>query len=89
MAQVVSASHRIRPLTPVQELYDDPESFIPDRYLLTKNGTKPEVDGSDLRPNLGFGVGRVSFTSSLSPFLAYYPATPENLPRHSFGAELH
>ncbi|KAJ7276612.1 cytochrome P450 [Mycena rebaudengoi] len=40
------------------ELYDDPESFIPDRYLLTKNGTKPEVDGSDLRPNLGFGVGR-------------------------------
>ncbi|KAJ7279289.1 cytochrome P450 [Mycena rebaudengoi] len=37
------------------ELYDDPESFIPDRYLLTENGTKPGVDGSDLRHNLGFG----------------------------------
>ncbi|KAF8176356.1 hypothetical protein K438DRAFT_1553145, partial [Mycena galopus ATCC 62051] len=40
------------------ELYDDPESFIPDRYLLTENGTKPGVDGSDLRSNLAFGVGR-------------------------------
>jgi len=40
------------------ELYDDPESFIPDRYLLTENGTKPGVDGSDLRPTLPFGVGR-------------------------------
>ncbi|KAJ7257797.1 cytochrome P450 [Mycena rebaudengoi] len=40
------------------ELYDDPENFIPDRYLLTKNGTKPGVDGSNLRPNLAFGVGR-------------------------------
>ncbi|KAJ7236779.1 hypothetical protein C8J57DRAFT_1247531 [Mycena rebaudengoi] len=33
------------------EIYDDPENFIPDRYLLTENGTKPGVDGSDLRPN--------------------------------------
>ncbi|KAJ7640418.1 cytochrome P450 [Mycena polygramma] len=40
------------------ELYDDPESFHPDRYLLTENGTKPGVDGSDLRPNFAFGVGR-------------------------------
>jgi len=40
------------------ELYDDPENFIPDRYLLTENGTKPGVDGSDLRPTFAFGVGR-------------------------------
>ncbi|KAF8176374.1 cytochrome P450 [Mycena galopus ATCC 62051] len=40
------------------ELYDDPESFIPERYLLTEHGTKPGADGSDLRPNFGFGVGR-------------------------------
>ncbi|KAJ7843055.1 cytochrome P450 [Mycena olivaceomarginata] len=40
------------------ELYDDPENFIPDRYLLTENGTKPGVDGSDLRPTYAFGVGR-------------------------------
>ncbi|KAJ6551141.1 cytochrome P450 [Mycena capillaripes] len=40
------------------ELYDDPEDFIPDRYLLTENGTKPGVDGSDLRPNFAFGAGR-------------------------------
>ncbi|KAF7369266.1 putative cytochrome P450 [Mycena venus] len=40
------------------ELYNDPENFIPDRYLLTENGTRPEVDGSDLRPTLPFGVGR-------------------------------
>ncbi|KAF7369282.1 putative cytochrome P450 [Mycena venus] len=40
------------------ELYDDPESFIPDRYLLTENGMKPGVDGRNLRPTLPFGVGR-------------------------------
>ncbi|KAF7377422.1 putative cytochrome P450 [Mycena sanguinolenta] len=40
------------------ELFDDPENFIPDRYLLTEHGTKPGVDGSDLRPTLPFGVGR-------------------------------
>ncbi|KAJ7100794.1 cytochrome P450 [Mycena belliarum] len=40
------------------DLFDDPESFNPDRYLLTENGTKPGVDGSNLRPNFAFGVGR-------------------------------
>ncbi|KAF7369235.1 putative cytochrome P450 [Mycena venus] len=39
-------------------LYEDPENFIPDRYLLTENGTKPGVDGSDLRPTFTFGAGR-------------------------------
>jgi hypothetical protein len=47
----------------ILELYDNPENFIPDRYLLTENGTKPGVDGSDLRPTFAFGVGRVSHTS--------------------------
>ncbi|KAJ7234771.1 cytochrome P450 [Mycena haematopus] len=42
------------------ELYDDPESFMPDRYLLTENGTKLGVDGSNLRPTFAFGVGRRS-----------------------------
>ncbi|KAJ7279406.1 cytochrome P450 [Mycena rebaudengoi] len=51
------------------ELYDDPENFVPDRYLLTENGTKPGVDGSDLRPNFAFGVGRVSFSVQLYSFL--------------------
>ncbi|KAF8192970.1 cytochrome P450 [Pholiota molesta] len=40
------------------ELYDNPDVFNPERYLLTENGTKPGVDGSDLRPNLAFGCGR-------------------------------
>ncbi|KAF7328702.1 Cytochrome p450 [Mycena sanguinolenta] len=40
------------------ELYDDPENFNPDRYLLTENGTKPGVDGSNLRPTFAFGAGR-------------------------------
>ncbi|KAJ6527186.1 cytochrome P450 [Mycena capillaripes] len=39
-------------------LYDEPENFIPDRYLLTENGTKPGADGSNLRPTFAFGVGR-------------------------------
>ncbi|KAJ7471393.1 cytochrome P450 [Mycena galericulata] len=39
-------------------LYDDPDDFIPDRYLLTEHGTKPGVDGSCLRETLAFGAGR-------------------------------
>ncbi|KAJ7763169.1 cytochrome P450 [Mycena maculata] len=39
-------------------LFDSPEDFIPDRYLLTENGTKPGVDGSHLRSTLAFGAGR-------------------------------
>ncbi|KAK7052036.1 putative cytochrome P450 [Favolaschia claudopus] len=43
-------------------LFDDPERFMPERYVLTVNGTKPELemDASDLRPNFVFGVGRRS-----------------------------
>ncbi|KAJ7445959.1 cytochrome P450 [Mycena galericulata] len=39
-------------------LYDDPEDFIPERYLLTEHGTKLGVDGSSLRETLAFGTGR-------------------------------
>ncbi|KAJ7640502.1 cytochrome P450 [Mycena polygramma] len=42
------------------ELYDKPEEFIPERYLLTEYGTKPGVDGSSIKHNLPFGVGRRS-----------------------------
>ncbi|KAK1226322.1 hypothetical protein PQX77_010707 [Marasmius sp. AFHP31] len=29
------------------EMYENPEAFNPDRFLLTENGTKPDVDGTD------------------------------------------
>ncbi|KAJ7444580.1 cytochrome P450 [Mycena galericulata] len=37
-------------------LYDDPEDFIPDRYLLYEHGTKPGVDGSPLAVNLSNAI---------------------------------
>ncbi|KAL0565905.1 hypothetical protein V5O48_016113 [Marasmius crinis-equi] len=40
------------------ELFEKPEVFNPDRYILNEFGTKPGVDGSDLRANLAFGCGR-------------------------------
>ncbi|KAJ7792587.1 cytochrome P450 [Mycena leptocephala] len=40
------------------ERYDDPDNFVPERYLLTENGTKPGVDGSGLKPTLVVGFGR-------------------------------
>ncbi|ESK84986.1 cytochrome p450, partial [Moniliophthora roreri MCA 2997] len=39
-------------------LFDEPEIYNPDRYILAENGTRPGVDGSDLRANLAFGCGR-------------------------------
>ncbi|KAJ7642170.1 cytochrome P450 [Roridomyces roridus] len=42
------------------ELYDDPDNFVPERYLRSENGTKPGVDASSLKPTLPFGVGRRS-----------------------------
>ncbi|KAJ7844919.1 cytochrome P450 [Mycena olivaceomarginata] len=38
-------------------LFNDPENFIPERYILTENGTKPGTDGSNLKPTLPFGFG--------------------------------
>ncbi|KAF4605478.1 hypothetical protein EYR40_004262 [Pleurotus pulmonarius] len=40
------------------ELFDDPESFIPERYLLSEFGTKPGAQTEGLRDNLHFGAGR-------------------------------
>ncbi|KAJ7746427.1 cytochrome P450 [Mycena maculata] len=41
-------------------LYDDPENFVPDRYLLNENGTKPGSNCPDLKPDFIFGLGRRS-----------------------------
>ncbi|KAK6995986.1 putative cytochrome P450 [Favolaschia claudopus] len=40
------------------DLFEEPEKFRPERYVLTENGTKPGVDGSALRHTLPFGFGR-------------------------------
>ncbi|KAF7303882.1 putative cytochrome P450 [Mycena indigotica] len=39
-------------------LFDAPETFNPDRYILTEHGTKPGVQVDGLRPSFPFGVGR-------------------------------
>ncbi|KAJ7618065.1 cytochrome P450 [Roridomyces roridus] len=41
-------------------LYDGPEVFCPNRYLLADNGTKPGLDKSSMGPTLAFGFGRRS-----------------------------
>ncbi|KAJ7613215.1 cytochrome P450 [Roridomyces roridus] len=41
--------------------YDDPEAFVPERFLLTTNGTKPALESPTIpSPNLTFRVGRRS-----------------------------
>lgn len=42
------------------DIFEDPESFNPDRYLRSEYGTKPGVDDNDFRHTLIFGAGRVS-----------------------------
>ncbi|KAI4523860.1 cytochrome P450 [Schizophyllum commune Loenen D] len=40
------------------ELFDAPEEFRPERFLLTEFGTRPGVDVSDFRSTFMFGMGR-------------------------------
>ncbi|CAE6457751.1 unnamed protein product [Rhizoctonia solani] len=40
------------------DVYERPEDFWPDRWLLNEFGTKPGVDNSDRRNNIWFGSGR-------------------------------
>ncbi|CAE6376736.1 unnamed protein product [Rhizoctonia solani] len=40
------------------EVFERPEEFWPDRWLLNEFGTKPDVDNSDRRNNIGFGSGK-------------------------------
>jgi cytochrome P450 len=40
------------------EVYDRPEDFWPDRWILREFGTKPGVDETDRRNNIWYGSGR-------------------------------
>ncbi|KAF4605474.1 hypothetical protein EYR40_004258 [Pleurotus pulmonarius] len=40
------------------EFFDDPDSFKPERYLLSEFGTKPGASTEGLRDSLPFGAGR-------------------------------
>lgn len=46
------------------EVYDHPEVFNPERYVLREYGTKPGIDEKDFRDTFFFGSGRVR---SISP----------------------
>jgi cytochrome P450 len=41
------------------DLFDEPETFKPERYLSSEYGTKAGVDVSAFRHTLVFGAGRV------------------------------
>jgi cytochrome P450 len=40
-------------------MFDDPESFLPDRFLKSEFGTKPGVDATAFKHSIPFGFGRV------------------------------
>ncbi|KAL1745669.1 cytochrome P450 [Schizophyllum fasciatum] len=40
------------------ELFDDPYTFNPERYMLSEHGTKPGINNSDVRTSVIFGFGR-------------------------------
>ena len=42
-----------------EDLYDEPNTFRPKRYLDSEFGTKPGADITGIRSDLHFGSGRV------------------------------
>ncbi|KAG1873184.1 cytochrome P450 [Suillus subluteus] len=40
------------------EVFDEPEVFRPERFLLSEHGTKPGLDSKDWRASIPFGSGR-------------------------------
>ncbi|KAG1869384.1 cytochrome P450, partial [Suillus subalutaceus] len=42
----------------LSEVFDEPEVFRPERFLLSEHGTKPGVDSKDWRASIPFGSGR-------------------------------
>lgn len=51
-----------------QDLFERPNEFWPERYLLTSDGTKPDLDKDySIRSTLSFGSGKASVFSALNP----------------------
>jgi len=42
-----------------ESIYERPDDFWPDRYILSEFGTKPGVDTTDFRHTLPYGSGKV------------------------------
>ena len=42
-----------------EDLFEKPNTFMPERFLESEFGTKPGVDSTGLRPDFHFGSGRV------------------------------
>jgi cytochrome P450 len=40
------------------EVYERPEDFWPDRWMLQESGSKPGIDNIDIRGHTWFGSGR-------------------------------
>ena len=51
------------------KVFEDPETFNPDRYLRSEYGTKPGVDETDFRHTITFGAGRVGPLSVVANLL--------------------
>ncbi|KAF9023921.1 cytochrome P450, partial [Hymenopellis radicata] len=53
-----TVAQKVRGIYHDPDAFDEPEAFIPERYLKSRHGTKEGFDDTDFRNNFGFGSGR-------------------------------
>jgi cytochrome P450 len=61
------------------DVFENPDVFMPERFLKSEFGTRPGADDGDFRDTLIFGYGRVCYQRSTSCLPLIFPMLRESV----------